>query len=109
MMPPTTAAAATSATIRPVPPPSLFSFLRTTAVRLTFEAAVDLAAGAAAAITGALTKDAAEIAAREILPKRIIELLIFNFVHNTCHSYYTKILILQALNHNQYVKIPILL
>jgi hypothetical protein len=88
MIPPTTAAAATRAMIRPLPPPSLVSFLRTTPVRLIFEAAVDLAAGAAAAITGALTRDAAAIAAREILPKRIIVLLIFNFVHHTLASLY---------------------
>jgi hypothetical protein len=77
-MPPITAAAARTATITPLPPPSLFSVLRTAPTRFTLDAPTALAAGAAAAITGALTKEAAAIAASEILPKRIVMLLIFH-------------------------------
>jgi hypothetical protein len=46
--------------------------------RFTLEAPTAFAAGERdSAITGALTSEAAAIAAREILPKRIMELLIF--------------------------------
>jgi hypothetical protein len=80
-IPPITAAAARTAMITPLPPPILFSLLRTAPARFTFDTAVALAAGAAAAITGALISDAAAIAANEILPKRIVMLLIF---HTKC-------------------------
>jgi hypothetical protein len=75
-IPPTTAAART-ATITPLPPPSLLSSLVLAPTRFTLEAPTAFAAGERdSAITGALTSEAAAIAAREILPKRIIELLI---------------------------------
>jgi hypothetical protein len=76
-IPPTTAAAARTATITPLPPPSLLSSLVLAPTRFTLEAPTAFAAGERdSAITGALTSEAAAIAAREILPKRIIELLI---------------------------------
>jgi hypothetical protein len=80
-IPPITAAAARTAIKTPLPPPILFSVLRTAPTRLTFDTETALATGAAAAKTGALTNEAAAIAASEILPKRIVMLLIF---HTKC-------------------------
>jgi hypothetical protein len=89
-MPPITAAAAKTATITPLPPPSLFSSLVAAPARFTLEVATAFAAGDKDwAITGALTSEAAAIAAREILPKRII-MLLYMQVRCTQKSFWHK-------------------
>jgi hypothetical protein len=83
-IPPMTAAAAKTATITPLPPPSLLSSLALAPTRFTLEAPTAFAAGERdSAITGALTNEAAAIAAREILPKRIIVLLYYEVRHTS--------------------------
>jgi hypothetical protein len=104
----------------PVPPAALLSSLVLAATRFTLEAPTAFAAGERdSAITGALTSEAAAIAARENLPKRIIVLLVVEVHHtpkrllhtpdtNSTHESYTilHLSIFSLVLQNSYSAIP---